>query len=276
MNAPSRRGIRSLASVGAALAGLLLAPVPAAAEVPPRVPDVFEAAWTTLAGEDKLEYACEGTAESTNDTLFIAASVGADHTPASEVFLVSFKFNREVYAALRAGSVDVTVSPVEESPLFEFVFKLYLRFDDQPPPPGSILRTGWASWGAKADCRFTHNGRVIEGIPQPAERATYALPTDFSGGVAATAAAGWSVGTVGALQSYPRSSTGYLHALLATDMGTNRATGPEGQAYEESGDLPWIGIAEPTNGEWRYAFDGASGDQGAVLWIMELPASPTG
>lgn len=46
--------------------------------------------------------------------------------------------------------------------------------------------------------------------------------------------------------------------------------GPEGQVYQDAGDLPWISIAEPTSGQWSYGFDGASRDEGAILWLLEL------
>lgn len=270
-----RRPSRLLLALGATLIASLVPVAPANAAIPSRTPDLFEAASSTVAGGDLTEFHCQGRAESTHDTLFIGMSVGPSDVPAVQTLMVGFKFNQDVYASVSAGSVPVTVTVLEGAPLFEVGVKFYWRFSDQPPPPGSILRAGWASWGANAGCRFVHNGREIQGTSQPVGRATYALPTDFSGGVAATASAGTSLGSAGALQSYTRASSGYLHALVAVDRGRTRAEGPEGQVYEETGaEAPWTAVAEPTSGRWRYAFDGVSRDHGAVLWLLELPSSP--
>ncbi len=181
-----------------------------------------------------------------------------------------------------------------------------LRFSD---PAFANIKSGtlrWvaASWGDYHlyDCALTDDGATTALSALAPEHVAAVALSDFTGG-----ASGWieggniaAQGSAGAVDSYTRSSSGYLLGFLSPaggitgfgvtggndpnyavapyysggGAGALEATGPEGQHYLAAGESPFITVSEPTNGAWSYSVDAdVAHASGPVLWIAELRRS---
>lgn len=135
-------------------------------------------------------------------------------------------------------------------------------------PDAGVLRMSWAVWGDPATCIFSLDGIGIAWKALDPARGAHLTAYDFPTG----AAAGAGPGQAALLETYERTSSGFLTAFLVPgEAGATQVAGPEGQIYLDAGEWPGIAIAEPTNGPWSYRVHAAAGLAGAEFWLLEIP-----
>lgn len=259
------RSVRPLRLLGAfALLIPLLATGTGDAAIASRTPTSFRSVRAILQKGQKAVFTCRVSGTTGMRTSFAALSLT---TPSGRKDALGFSVlssSSDRYVGVRVGATGAaqTVSEGTGGSSGTETTKLLVLQN------GSVLRAAWAAWGSSLTCSVQIDGRAARSVPQPKGRARYLLPTDFEGGVGLLTSSGSAV----AQQSYRRTSRGYLFAFFAPEWGSTTVESPKGRRYQESGDWPWITMAEPTAGTWRYAVDmGRSDDGFPWLWIIELP-----
>lgn len=132
--------------------------------------------------------------------------------------------------------------------------------------PGTV-RMAVAIWADDAACAVTAGKVDVPLLEIDPERAVYLTPGDFTDGIGVDV---YEFEGAGALFGYEREASGFLFAFLVNGAGITEARGPEGQDYSESGVVPFVLVAEPTDGLWQYSVP-VSANIDPHLWIIETP-----
>jgi hypothetical protein len=145
------------------------------------------------------------------------------------------------------------------------------------PAPGT-LRAGWAAWSVDARCIITVNGDELPWSVDANGEARFALASDFTEGVSASAMLCLSAGSIlcpgagpGVRSAYPTYARGYLFALLLpAPVGVLRARGPAGEDIHSIYPTNPIAVSKLSVGRWRFSIRAGTTDGGPVLWTISL------
>lgn len=140
------------------------------------------------------------------------------------------------------------------------------------PKVVGLLRVGLASWDGLVACFIGYGGMGFGGVGftgMSTSKARFLLPSDFNpNGVGVTS----SKASVAAMQSYSRSTKGYMFAIFRPGTGVSKVTDPKKKVRHDSssGKAP-PAFSEASSGVWTYSLDAdVSQSRSPALWVMEL------
>lgn len=181
---------------------------------------------------------------------------------------VNDSFNGEFVTASGAGTaVTHTTARTQNDEPASAVTTITIK----PKVPG-ILRVGHASWDGYAAC-FLAYGRGFAGFqfqPLPISRARMLYTGDFAtSGVGITTAKA----SVSALQSYTRSTKGFMFSLFRVGAGASKVVDPKNKVrFESTGTTNRsASFVEASKGTWTYSLDAhMTQSRSPALWVMDL------
>ncbi len=141
----------------------------------------------------------------------------------------------------------------------------------------AVVRVVWAAWNGSTDCEVTRDQDRIPTQVEPVERGVLLRASDFTSGYAVDyAIPRWHSAiprgdSVGLALEYGWDAAGYQFAGVIPSSGSVEVRRPDGKTYSETGNRPWVTVAEASTGRWQYSIKAGTGSGNKpIMWLLEV------